>query len=108
MGAISYWAKKLSPITVLVKMLFLFTLGQRPMDIFSLGVIGLAEKSFFIIFFADFKICLGMLTYRTFLGCLCSNNHMSAVATFPNGYAALFKHCLSFNVVKTCTISFLV
>ena len=38
--------------------------------------------------------------------CLCTNNNMSAVTTFPNFNFALFKNLSCFNILKKCSISF--
>ena len=48
-----------------------------------------------------------MITYRTYLRSLCSYHDMSAVTAFPYLNFALFKYLCSFNILKKCTISFL-
>ena len=44
-----------------------------------------------VVFSMYFKITLWMITYRTYFRCLCTNNNMSAVTTFPNFNFALLQ-----------------
>ena len=60
-----------------------------------------------IILFMYFKIALWMITYRTYFRCLSSYHNMPAVTAFPYFNFTLFKNFSSFNILKKCTISFL-
>ena len=69
------------------------------------GLAGLV--SLLIVLCADFKIALRMITYRTYIRSFCSYHNMSTVTAFPYLNFALFKYLCSFNILKKCTISFL-
>ena len=61
-----------------------------------------------IVLFTYFEITLWMVTYWTYLRCLCSYHNMSTVTAFPYLNFTLFKHLCSFNILKKCTISLFV
>ncbi len=57
-----------------------------------------------IIFLANLKEALRMLTNRANIGSLCSDDNMSAVPTIQDNDDALIKHFLSLDIDDKCTV----